>query len=127
MGASAVDTLARLRVCRDAACQVPPDLVIDAIAVIERSLHTETLRARRDELIRRAALLLPDTEARPYTRAGMLLQEARAMNRTWHILRAQPPQLDQCTPRACLHAARLCAPLPESQRHFYRVLASGLT
>lgn len=127
MASSAADTLARLRVCRDAGRAAPPDLVADAIEAIERSLHTEMLRGRRDELIRRAALLLPDADARPYTRAGLLLQEARTMNRTWNVLRTLPPESEPGTPRACLHAARIYAPLPESQRHFYRVLTRGLT
>lgn len=121
--ASAVDTLARLRVCRDAGRSAPPDLIADAVDAIEGFLRTDTLRDRRDALIRRAALLLPD--GRPYTRAGLLLQESRAMNRTWHILRQSPPEPVLATPRDCLHAARLIAPLPESQRHFYRVLSEN--
>lgn len=117
---TAADTLARLRVCRDAARQVPPDLLHDAIVTMERFVHTGMMRQRRDALIRRAALLLP--EGRPYTRAGLLLHEARTMNRTWHLLRDRLPDPEPASPRACLHAAQLLAPLPQSQRHFYRVI-----
>ena len=119
--ATAADTLARLRVCRDAGRHVPPDLLCDAIVVMERFVHTGMLRQQRDALIRRASLLLP--EGRPYTRAGQLLQEARTMNRTWHILKERMPDPEPASPRACLHAAQLLEPLPESQRHFYRVIA----
>ncbi len=119
--ATAADTLARLRVCRDAGRHVPPDLLQDAIVVMERFVHTGMLRQQRDALIRRASMLLPG--GRPYTRAGQLLQEARTMNRTWHILKERMPDREPASPRACLHAAQLLAPLPESQRHFYRVIA----
>ncbi|TXH66599.1 MAG: hypothetical protein E6Q88_11685 [Lysobacteraceae bacterium] len=127
MASRAAETLARLRVCRDAGLPVLPELAADAIEVIEQFLYAAELRDRRDAMIRRAALLLPDPDAKPYTRAGLLLQEARAMNRTWNILRSKPPENELSTPRACLHAARLYAELPGSQRHFYRVLIRDLT
>jgi hypothetical protein len=118
-----VDTLARLRVCRDAGRPLPTDLLDDAIACLERGADAAQLRARRDALLRRAALLLPP--APPHRLAAMLAAEAKAMARTWHILRAHEPAPPYCTPRACLHAAALCARLPESQRQFYRVLRSA--
>ncbi|GGA70671.1 hypothetical protein GCM10011521_05950 [Arenimonas soli] len=123
MPARAEDTLARLRVCRDANRGVPADLVSDTIEIIEALVESESLRARRDALIRRAALLLPAD--RPYAQAARLLEEQRTMNRTWHLLRGTQPSPTPDTPRACLHAAALYAPLPRSQRHFYRILAKS--
>lgn len=123
MPSIAAETLARLRVCRDSGRQVPPDLVESAIGVIEGMVRADVLRERRDEMLRRAALLLP--EQRPYAQAGQLFKEARAMDRVWHVLRTSPADDRPATIRACLRAARNFAPLPASQRHFYRILTAG--
>lgn len=120
MGSTTADTLARLRVCKAAGLPVSQDLLNDAVECLERVTDAALFRAKRDELIRRAALLLP--VAAPYHQAAALVGEAKAMARTWHLLRTLPPAKILTTPRDCLHAARLLAELPESQRQFYRVL-----
>lgn len=123
MGALVADTLARLRVCRDAGLSAPPDLRDAAIECLERYADAEQARAQRDSLIRRAALLLPP--AAPYRNAGVLACEAKAMNRRWHELRTRPPQQPFGSLRDYLHAARLLSELPSSQRQFYRVLQAA--
>lgn len=120
MTSLASDTLARLRVCRASGVPVPPDLHDDAIECIARITDATIMREKRDALIRRAALLLP--AGPPHKKAAALAGEAKAMARTWHHLRARQPGDALDTPRACLHAAALRAPLPASQRQFYRVL-----
>lgn len=120
MGSITADTLARLRVCQAAGLPVPDDLLSDAVECLEKVTDAALLRARRDELIRRAALLLPD--ATPYQQAAALATEAKAMSRTWHLLCQQSPGQSLSTPRECLHAARLLAVLPTSHRQFYRLL-----
>ncbi len=115
-------TLARLRVCLAAGRAPSPALVADAIDCLEKISDAGAIRARRDALIRRAALLLPD--ARPHRKAFMLAQEAKAMARTWHLLQAREPDSAYGTPRDCLHAAALLSRLPESSRQFYRVIRS---
>ena len=120
LGSLIADTVARLRVCQAAGLPVTDDLLSDAVECLERVTDAALLRARRDELIRRAALLLP--VAGPYQQAATLAGEAKAMARTWHLLRSTPPAVPLSTPRDCLHAARLLADLPESQRQFYRLL-----
>lgn len=119
----AANTLARLRVCRDAGQAIPSDLVADAITCLEAVADAAVLRVKRDELIRRASLLMPP--APPHRLAEVLAAEAKAMARTWPILRARQPREPYQAPRDCLHAAALLAPLPSSQRQFYRVLRAG--
>jgi hypothetical protein len=119
------ETLARLRVCKAAGVPVPPDLRDEAIDCLERACDASLARQRRDELIRRAALLIPDTSA--YRAAEALAAEAKVMARTWHILQARPAAEQLCTPRDCLHAAALLGRLPESARQFYRVLRAAPT
>lgn len=121
MGSLIADTVARLRVCQAAGLPVSDELLNDAVECLERVTDAALLRAKRDELIRRAALLLP--VATPYQKATALAGEAKAMDRTWHLLRSVPPAQPLSTPRECLHAARLLADLPESQRQFYRLLS----
>ncbi|MFC3715593.1 hypothetical protein ACFONC_05460 [Luteimonas soli] len=123
MGTIVGDTLARLRVCRDSGLATPPELRDAAIECLERYADAEQVRAQRDTLIRRAALLLPP--AAPYRTAGVLACEARAMNRRWHELRTKLPQQPFGSPRDYLHAARLLSELPTSQRQFYRVLLAA--
>lgn len=120
---SLADTLARLRVCRDAGRALPADLIDDAIVHLERIEDAAVMRARRDALIRRAALLLPPGP--PYQLATMLAREARALSRTWHVLQTREPKMPYQTVRDCLHAAALRASLPASQRQFYRVLQAA--
>lgn len=125
MASQVADTVARLRVCRDAGVPVPPALRDDAIACLEDTIDAALLRTSRDDLIRRAALLLPF--GTPHQKATALADEAQAMSRTWHLLRSRPPAVTFTTPRDCLHAAALRAKLPESQRQFYRVLRAACT
>ena len=120
MQSGAADTLARLRVCLAAGRPPSPDLLADTIAQLAQFSDAADLRAKRDALIRRAALLLPD--APPHRKAAQLALEAKAMARTWHVLQSREPLPPYETPRECLHAAALRSRLPESQRQFYRVL-----
>lgn len=118
-------TLARLRVCRAAGVAISPELRDEVIECLERLADASLARARRDELIRRAALLIPDASA--YSRASRLAAEAKVMARTWHILQSRPAAEQLDTPRDCLHAAALLSRLPESARQFYRVLQATPT
>ena len=122
MEGGAAGTLARLRVCLAAGRSPSPELLADTIAHLELFSDAAELRAKRDALIRRAALLLP--AAPPHRKAYLLAQDAKAMTRTWHLLRSREPAAPYGTPRDCLHAAGLLARLPASQRQFYRVLIS---
>lgn len=123
MGSLIADTVARLRVCREAALPVPLDLLDDAMECLERVTDAALLRARRDEFIRRAALLV--TEKSVFRKAAVLADEAKAMSRTWHLTKSHLPDGVPSTVRACLHAAAHQAELPFSQRQFYRVLCAS--
>lgn len=113
-------TLARTRACDAAGIVWPADLRMDVVQCLERIVDGTAQRKLRDELIRRAALLLPPMA--PYSRAGLLAQEAKAMARTWHVRGAEAASDSPATPRECLHAAAQLAALPRSQRQFHRVL-----
>lgn len=113
------NTLARLRVCRDAGLPVSHELLSDAAECLERVADADARRAQRDAMIRRAALLLPSAPV--HTQAGALASEAKVMARTWHVLRSRSPDSPE-TVRACLHAAGLHAKLPASKRQFDRIL-----
>lgn len=120
MRALVSDTVARLRVCRDAQVPVPEDLLHDAVECLEKISVAADQRARRDQLIRRAALLFPGSSN--YQAAACLAAEARAMSRVWKQLSKRLPPEPPQTARDYLHSAGLFAELPISQRQFYRVL-----
>lgn len=113
-------TLARIRTLNAAGIAWPADLRADVERCLEGQADDAAQRKLRDELIRRAALLLPP--AASFGRAGMLAQEAKALARTWRTRGAQRAPDTPATPRECLHAAAQLAELPRSQRQFYRVL-----
>lgn len=117
---NAADALARLRVCRAAGLTIPLDLQEELLACLESQVSAGRLRQNRDALIRRAAMLL--APASDYQHAERLADEARQMMRTWSLLKTRPAEAEPTTPRACLHAASLQAPLPKSVRQYYRVL-----
>lgn len=114
------ETIARLRVSVAAGMPPPPELVADVLEFLERDEGAANLRAKRDSLIRRAAMLLPPD--REYAKAACLASEAKAMQRTWHLLREREAEASPATVRGCLHAAALHEDLPQSHRQFYRVL-----
>ncbi|AMU99417.1 hypothetical protein [Xanthomonas citri] len=114
------DTLARVRVCRDAGLPITDELRNDIVECLEQAAGASALRRQRDMLIRRAALLLPPAGA--WRQAEALADEAQQLARVWHVMRNRPAACEPATPRACLHAAGLLAALPKSQRHFHRVL-----
>jgi hypothetical protein len=115
---SRADTIARLRVCKAAGVPVCPELIAAALDHLERDEGMAKLRARRDALIRRAALFLPSES--PYKQAARLAGEAKAMNRLLRTKRSLDP--DPATIQGCLHAAAMIDHLPTSHRQFYRVL-----
>lgn len=114
------DTIARLRVSVAAGLPPPPDLVADVLEFLERDEGAASRRAKRDALIRRGGMLLPPDRA--YAKAAQLAGEAKAMQRTWHLLREREAEVSPGTVRGCLHAAALHEDLPRSHRQFYRVL-----
>lgn len=114
------ETIARLRVSVAAGLPPPPDLVADVLEFLERDEGAASRRAKRDALIRRGGMLLPPDRA--YAKAARLASEAKALQRTWHILREREADTAPATVRACLHAAALHERLPQSHRQFYRVL-----
>lgn len=116
------ELVARLRVCRDAGRAPSSELVGDVINFLEKQNDSALNRKKRDELIRRAALLFPLVSE--YKRAENLTKEAKAMMRTWLILKIKPAPKEFASVRDCLHAAALHAELPNSQRHFYRILSA---
>jgi hypothetical protein len=118
-------TLARLRVCKAAGVAISPELRDEVIVCLERVADASLARRRRDELIRRAALMIPGDS--PYFRASRLAEEAKVMARTWHILQGRQASEQLHTPRDCLHAAALLCKLPKSARQFYRVLQAAAT
>lgn len=116
----AATTLARIRTCDAAGIAWSADMRADVVRCLEGIVDTSEQRRLRDELIRRAALLLPPNA--PYQQAGMLALEAKAMARTWHVRGQGRAPAAPATPRECLHAAAQLAQLPRSQRQFHRVL-----
>lgn len=114
------DTAARLRVCLVAGISASPELLGDALQCLDAIVDSAERRRRRDEMIRKAALLLPQSS--PYARAGRLVEEAKALARTRHLSSMREPARAPATPREWLVAAAAVADLPGSQRHFYRVL-----
>lgn len=121
MRSRATETLARLRVCREARLQIPADLVDDAIDLIEQSCKVSALKVERDRLIRLAALLLPAGTG-TWNQAKQLLKESNAMNRRRQT--ATQSVDDLTTVQGCLKAAAKNRALPETDRQFYRILAS---
>lgn len=117
---SRADTIARLRVCKAAGVPVCPELIAAALDHLERDEGMAKLRARRDALIRRAALFLPSESS--YKQAERLAGEAKAMNHNRLLRRTRSLDPDPVTLQGCLHAAAMIDHLPTSQRQFYRVL-----
>jgi hypothetical protein len=117
------DTLARLRRCRDTSMPVSYELLEAAIECIKCVIDADVIRSERNELIRRAAQMLPP--ATTWRLAGRLVMEHKAMMRTWSVLEQRAPLEPYNTPRDCLHAARLFTELPASQRTFDRVLKAS--
>lgn len=114
---SPADALARMRTCHDAGLAVPCDLADDVIALLERLLTAKQRRQLRDRELRIAAMLLPANDP-PWSKAGHLLRESRAMARAG---RAPLPN----TVRMHLqHAARL-GELPTCRKQFARILAAN--
>lgn len=119
----AIDTAARLRVCRDAGVSASPELLADALRCLETIVDDTSRRKRRNVLIRQAALLLPQTSA--HARAGRLASEAKVLARMWHLPSWRQSPEQPATPREYLIAAAAVAELPASQRQFHRVLSEG--
>lgn len=117
------EIVARLRVCRDAGRAPSSELLGDILDFLEKQNDSALNRKKRDELIRRAALLFPAVSE--YKQAENLVKEAKAMIRTWPILKIKPAPKEFNSARDYLHAAALHADLPQSHRQFYRVLTSA--
>jgi hypothetical protein len=113
-------TLSRLRVCRDAGRAPDSALLADAISLLELTAGASSLRARRNEHIRRAAALLDGSR---WERSLDLLNASAMLARCWDRLRCSAPESG--TVRGELHSAALLADLPESRRQFYRVLCES--
>lgn len=116
MASEIVDALSRLRVCRAAALPIPEDLQDELILCLESVAGAAARRAERDQLIRRAALLLP--ESSQWGRAERLAREAKALART----RAVAGGSGSVTARTVLQEASAHAALPGTARQFYRLL-----
>lgn len=116
------DTIAQLRVCQAAGIAVPDDVLEDAIAELGRSANAHALKRQRDDLIRRAALLLPATE--PWQRAEELARLAKLVQRVRAAIPAGEIAGEPVTPRACIEAAAKLGRLPGTARHYYRLLTS---
>lgn len=113
-------TLARLRVCRDARQSVAEDLLTDAIECLEAIASADELRHRRDEYIRRAALL---TSAPSVTKkAESLVTEANALARRRNAGAAVVADREPNTVVECLAMASAFYTLPTSWRQMVRVL-----
>ena len=125
MAASTTETLARLRVCRAAGVAVPGDLQDDVIECLSKLVGHSQLKARRDALIRRAAMALPPAGA--YRKAEALAVEARAVARGRLSLLSDFGLDQPTTPRQCLFAASQILELPSSVRQYYRVIRVGGT
>lgn len=113
------DAFIRLRVCHEAGIQPGRDVVGAVLAYANEAEAGLLLRDMRDSAIRSAAALL---DGLPWSKAGVLVREAAALDRSWRIVSREEPVTG--TVRGELHAARLHMELPCSQRGFYRVIAN---
>lgn len=114
------DTLARLRVCRDARQPVAADLLADAVECLEAVSSAEMSRLRRDQYIRRAALM---TGAPSMGRqAECLATEVAALPRRRGAAAVAAAGAEPATVAECLAMASAFCPLPESSRHILRIL-----
>lgn len=125
MGERAATALARLRVCRAAGLPIPADLHDEVIECLAGIAGHAQLKAKRDALIRRAAMALPP--AGSYRHAEILAAEAKAMTRVPRPVSGVILPMEPVTPRECLFVASLALELPSSVRQYYRVLKNGLT
>lgn len=125
MPTSALETLARLRVCRAAGIAVPHDLQDAAIECLSKVAGHAELKARRDALIRRAAMALPPGGA--YRNAEILAQEAKVIGRSRLAPLSVGTHAEPVTARQCLLAASQILELPTSVRQYYRVIQSSAT
>lgn len=113
-------TLARLRVCRDARQPVADDLLADAVECLEAVASADELRLRRDQWIRRAALL---TQAVPVGRqAELLAAEVSALPRRRSAAASAAVGAEPGTVSECLVMASAFYTLPGSSRQILRVL-----
>lgn len=119
------DTLARVRVCRRAGRPGTPDLLADVEEILEGLVSKAECKKRRDEMIRLAALMLPT--AGPYTQAGVLWKEIKALARSRNGSASQPDAAPRDSVREYLKAAAQAAPLPKSQRQVHRILTIRAT
>ena len=117
--ASLAETLARLRVSRDAGRPPEPPLVAEAIRHLESVAGAAMARADRDKCIRRAAAFL---DGSAWQKANALRAESIALARAWKRLSQHTPA--RWTVQGELHAAALIDALPGSQRQFFRVLTN---
>lgn len=117
--ASLAETLARLRVSRDAGRPPEPPLVAEAIRHLESVAGAAMARADRDKCIRRAAAFL---DGSAWQKANALRAESIALARAWKRLSQHTPA--RWTVQGELHAAALIDDLPGSQRQFFRVLTN---
>lgn len=111
------ETLARLRVVVAAGKSASPDLTRAALVALERTADLEERRWRRDEHIRRAALLIDGSS---WTRAVALAKEARTIAGIWNRLHTTQPET--MTVRGELHTAMLLHKLPGSARQFHNII-----
>lgn len=102
---------------------MPGELQDDLIDCLAKQLGHAQLKARRDTLIRRAAMALPP--APDYRQAEILAGEARALSRGRLAMLTIPAAEEPATAKQCLFAASQILELPSSVRQYYRVLRRG--
>lgn len=96
---------------------MPRDLLDEMIQLAESVLSARDRRVLRDRELRLAALMLPANDP-PWTKAGHLLKEAKALARTRRDVPAD-------SVRAYLREAERLADLPQCQKQFARILAAN--
>lgn len=115
--------LARLNTCIAGDLPASRELLVQLAAAIGGEVSKRSRLNQRDKLIRRAGLLTGATK--PHAKAGALVAELRAMQR----LQAHVPDdgvwRPAATVRECLQEAAVYGRLPDSGRHFIRILTSA--
>ena len=109
--------VARVRVVVDAGLPMPADLARAVLVELESTQDARDRRLRRDQHIRRAALLIDSSQ---WARASALAKEALALDGVWSRLQHAVPE--QMTVRGELHAAKLQHRLPSTARQFYSII-----